>query len=107
MVMKPIDPHTTRSQNGDPSDLAISEGVRKMPTPMTSPITMAVAETEAEVTRRRVAGGIVRQAVTGLHDAFHSSSLSEFASSRPSRSSRLRAHAKGVIDLLHSPCTAV
>ena len=39
----PIVSQTASSQNGEPKLLAISAGVRKMPTPITSPTTSAVA----------------------------------------------------------------
>ncbi len=42
--MAPTMSQTTRSQKGDPSDLAMLAGVRKMPTAMDSPATAAVAE---------------------------------------------------------------
>jgi hypothetical protein len=42
--MAPITIQTISNQKGDPSDFAIPAGVRKMPTPIISPTTTAVAE---------------------------------------------------------------
>ena len=44
MVMAPIKSHTMSSQKGEPSDLAMPAGVRKMPTAMASPATAAAAD---------------------------------------------------------------
>src|SRR5258706_9974430 len=41
--MPPISSQTINSQTGEPSDLAIPAGVRKIPTAMTSPTIRAVA----------------------------------------------------------------
>ena len=43
MALAPMISQTAMSQAGEPSDLAIPAGVRKIPTPMTSPTTIAVA----------------------------------------------------------------
>jgi hypothetical protein len=41
--MPPIINHTTNNQNGEPNDLAIPDGVRKIPTAITSPTINATA----------------------------------------------------------------
>ena len=43
IALAPIVSQTASSQNGEPSDFAIPAGVRKIPTPITSPTTSAVA----------------------------------------------------------------
>src|SRR2546430_13439801 len=48
---------TTSSQNGEPRERAILAGVRKIPTPITSPMTSAV--TDASPSWRESASGVV------------------------------------------------
>ena len=58
METSPAAPHAANSQNGDASDRAISDGVRKIPIPTTSPTTTAVAA--ASPSRRGSAAGGAR-----------------------------------------------
>jgi hypothetical protein len=58
MVMAPIPSHTASNQKGEPSDLAMAAGVRKIPTPIASPVTAAVAEPNPSWRRRPAAGTV-------------------------------------------------
>jgi hypothetical protein len=58
MVIAPIASQTTNSQKGEPSDLAIAAGVRKIPTPIASPATAAAAEPNPSWRRRPAAGPV-------------------------------------------------
>lgn len=62
--MAPIPNHTVNNQKGDPSDLAMAAGVRKIPTPIASPATAAAAEPNPSW-RRRPAVGVVETAMDG------------------------------------------
>src|ERR1700677_904588 len=42
MVITPIPHHTASKRRGEPSDLAMAAGVRKMPSAMDSPVTTAI-----------------------------------------------------------------
>src|SRR5271168_1685852 len=56
-VMAPTASQTTSSQKGDARDLAIPAGVRKMPTAIASPATIAAAEPRPSWRRRPACGG--------------------------------------------------